>query len=141
MISKEKAEEIRRAFDGHAGLYSEDRGEWCDSLELDVSDVEEFMGGAVEFFVRQEDAYRAMAAIDLTARIDTVSGKKDGSNVLNLKLAADTPVESIGQLFVMRGKNIAVKVYDPQMELPIEYHLTPVADGVEAVEPSEEGQL
>ena len=42
MIDKETASYIWRCICNHAGDYSEDRGEWCDALEIDPDDCDEF---------------------------------------------------------------------------------------------------
>ncbi|MBR1829442.1 MAG: hypothetical protein IJ781_08025 [Atopobiaceae bacterium] len=122
MLTKEQAISIRKAIWNDSAAYGPEHTAFCEEHGLEESEVREFLDSAVAYCERQEDAFRAQAALDLSVTIETNQQKRDGSFVTQFGIA--TNPENYARLMGMRGKALRMKLYDPQTELPLEYGRT-----------------
>lgn len=125
MLTYDKACEIRKAIWNDGSDFAEMHDEWCADHGLTPEEVTQFLDGALAYHERAELDWREAHAVALDVTIETNQQKKDGSVVLAVVLAVVlrgvvTP-ELMGQLFLMRGKPLRARLYDPQEELPLEY--------------------
>lgn len=131
MITREKAVKIRKAIWNDSAAYGPEHTAFCEEHGLEEAEVWDFLDSAVAYCERQEDAFRAKAALDLSVTIETNQQKRDGSFVTQFSIA--TSSENYAKLMNARGKALRMKLYDPQSELPLEYGRTPTHTSDEQV--------
>lgn len=119
MLTVSKARMAREAIWSSRQEFAEEHEAFLDGTGVTPEEVRELLDGAIAYFERQEDAFRAAGALDLGAVIETNTQKKDGTFLTQLSLSCG--VMTFGTLCGLRGKQVRVKVYDPQAELPLEY--------------------
>ena len=124
MLTYDKACQVRNAIWNHGGEFSEMHDEWCANVGVTPDEVDQFLDGALAYHERAEQDWREAHAVALDVTIETNQQKKDGSVVLAVALRGVVTPELMGQLFLMRGKALRAKLYDPQEELPLEYENT-----------------
>ncbi|MBQ9005229.1 MAG: hypothetical protein IJ092_02525 [Atopobiaceae bacterium] len=130
MLTKEQAIKIRKAIWSDSAAYGPEHAAFCEEHGLEEAEVREFLDSAVAYCERQEDAFRAREALDLSVTIETNQQKRDGSFVTQFGIA--TNPENYARLMGMRGKALRMKLYDPQQELPLEYGRQHVATAGQA---------
>ena len=124
MLTYDKACEIRKAIWNDGSEFSEMHDEWCANVGVTPDEVDQFLDGALAYHKRAEQDWREAHAVALDVTIETNQQKKDGSVVLAVALRGVVTPELMGQLFLMRGKPLRARLYDPQEELPLEYENT-----------------
>ncbi len=121
MLTYDKACEIRKAIWNDGSDFAEMHDEWCADHGLTPEEVTQFLDGALAYHEHAELDWREAHAVALDVTIETNQQKKDGSVVLAVALRGVVTPELMGQLFLMRGKPLRARLYDPQEELPLEY--------------------